>query len=154
VFNGNELFLTRYGLSARTLDRLTPVVVPGVLKDGNENTATPTKNTIQVTPYYQNTYYTSNIDADFIEHNINWLRMRDVTLSYRLPQNLLSHQKVFKNASVFVTGTDLFLITNYTGADPEVNGNNASTYGSGSAGFDYGTLPTPRTFSFGVKVTL
>lgn len=154
IFNGNELFLTRYGLSARTVNRLTPVIVPGVLKDGKENTANPTINTIQVTPYYQNTYYTSNIDADFIEHNINWIRLKDITLSYKLPQSILSHQKVFKYASVFVTATDVFMITNYSGADPDVNGNNASETGAGSFGFDFGTLPTPRVISLGLRVRL
>ncbi len=154
VFNGNELFLTKYGLSARTTDRLTPITVPGVLKDGKENTATPTVNTIQVTPYYQNTYYTSAIDADFIEHNINWVRLKDITLSYSLPQSILARQKVFKYASVFVTATDVFLITNYSGADPDVIGTNSSTLGSGAAGFDYGTLPTPRVISLGLRVRL
>ncbi|WP_224746225.1 SusC/RagA family TonB-linked outer membrane protein [Mucilaginibacter glaciei] len=154
VFNGNELFLTRYGLSARTVNREKPVVVPGVLRDGNENSATPTVNTIQVTPFYQNTYYTNTIESDFVEHNINWIRLRDVTLSYNLPASLLKKQNVFKAASVFATGTDLFLITNYTGADPDVNANNASTRGSGSGGFDYGTVPTPRTISFGLRVKL
>lgn len=154
VFNGNELFLTRYGLSARTTDRLTPITVPGVLKDGKENTAAPTVNTIQITPYYQNTYYTSAIDASFIEHNINWVRLKDITLSYRLPQSILARQKVFKYASVFVTATDVFLITNYSGADPDVNGTNSSTLGSGASGFDYGTLPTPRVISLGLRVRL
>lgn len=154
VFNGNELFLTRYGLSARTLDRLTPVIVPGVLKDGKENTANPTVNTIQITPYYQNTYYTSNIDADFIEHNINWLKLKDITLSYKLPQSILNRQKLFKAASVFVTATDVFMLTNYSGADPDVNGNNASETGAGSGGFDFGTLPTPRVISLGLRVKL
>lgn len=154
VFNGNELFLTRYGLSARTTNRQTPIIVPGVLKDGNENSATPTANTIQITPYYQNDYYKNAIESDFVEHNISSLRLRDVTLSYTLPASLLAKQKVFKSAGVFVTGTDLFLITNYTGADPEVNGTNSSTRGSGAAGFDYGTLATPRTISFGVSVKL
>jgi hypothetical protein len=154
VFNGNELFLTRYGLSARTLDRMTPVIVPGVLKDGKENSANPTVNSIQVTPYYQNTYYTSNIDADFIEHNISWVRLKDITLSYKVPQSLLNRQKLFKAASVFVTATDVFILTNYTGADPDVNGTNASTLGSGASGFDYGTLPTPRTISLGLRVRL
>jgi len=154
VFNGNELFLTRYGLSARTLDRMTPIIVPGVLKDGKENTANPTINTIQVTPYYQNTYYTSNIDADFIEHNINWVRLKDITLGYRLPQSVLGRQKLFKAASVFVTATDVFMWTNYSGADPDVNGNNASETGAGSFGFDFGTLPTPRVISLGLRVRL
>jgi len=154
VFNGNELFLTRYGLSQRTLNRQTPIIIPGVLKDGNENSATPTQNTIQVTPYYQQTYYTSAIESDFVEHNINWIRLRDVTLSYQFPQSMLAKQKVIKSLGIFVTGTDLFLITNYSGADPDVNGNNASTRGSGAAGFDYGTAATPRTISFGLSVKL
>ncbi len=154
VFNGNELFLTRYGLSARTLNRQTPVVVPGILKDGNENSANPTVNTIQVNPYYQTGFYTNAIESDFVEHNISTFRLRDVTLSYTLPQSLLGRQKVFKSFGVYVTATDVFLITNYTGADPEVNGTNSSTRGSGAAGFDYGTLATPRTISFGVSVKL
>lgn len=154
VFNGNELFLTRYGLSERTLNRQTPVVVPGVLKDGNENSANPTINTIQVNPYYQTTYYTNAIESDFVEHNINSLRLRDITLSYTFPASMLAKQKVFKSFGIYVTATDLFLLTNYTGADPEVNGTNSSTRGSGAAGFDYGTLATPRTISFGVSVKL
>ncbi|MEN0052189.1 MAG: SusC/RagA family TonB-linked outer membrane protein [Mucilaginibacter sp.] len=154
IFNGNELFMTKYGLSERTLNRMTPVVVPGVLKDGNENSANPTPNNIQVTPNTQNNYYVNSIDADFIEHDINWVRLKDVTLSYRLPQSLLSRQKVLKSASIFVTATDVFLITNYSGADPDVSGTNASTLGTGAAGFDYGTVPTPRVISLGLRVKL
>jgi hypothetical protein len=154
VFNGNELFLTRYGLSTRTLDRMQPRIIPGVLKDGNENSANPTVNTIQVIPYYQNAYYSGAVESDFVEHDINWIRLRDVTLNYTFPQSVLGHQKVFKAASIFVTATELFLITNYSGADPDVNGNNSSTRGSGSAGFDYGTLASPRTVSVGLRVKL
>lgn len=154
VFNGNELFMTKYGLSERTLNRMTPIIVPGVLKDGNENSANPTVNNIQVTPNTQNNYYINAIDADFIEHNINWVRLKDITLSYRLPQSLLKRQSVFKSASVFVTATDVFMITNYSGADPDVNGTNSSTLGTGAAGFDYGTVPTPRVISLGLKVKL
>ncbi|QHS57041.1 SusC/RagA family TonB-linked outer membrane protein [Mucilaginibacter sp. 14171R-50] len=154
VFNANELFLTRYGLSARTLDRMQPRIIPGVLKDGNENSANPTVNTIQVTPYYQNTYYSAAMESDFVEHDINWLRLRDITLNYAIPQSVLAPSKVFKSASIFVTATDVFMLTNYSGADPDVNGNNSSTRGSGSAGFDYGTVATPRTISLGLRVKL
>ena len=57
-----------------------------------------------------------------------------------------------KNASVFVTGTDLFLMTNYTGLDPIVNGNTAAVGGSGGVGIDYGNFPIPRGLNFGLKV--
>lgn len=155
VFNANELYLYVTGLSTRTLDRETPRVVRGVLRDGLENTDKPTVNTIQVTPITRNDFYnTAYVESDFIERDINWLRLRDVTLNYTVPQSILNRQKVFKSASVFFTGTDLFLLTNYTGADPAVNGLNASTGGSGAAGFDYGTIAVPRGLSFGVRVSL
>ncbi len=155
VFNANELFLYVNGLSTRTLDRETPRIVKGVLRDGLENSEKPTVNTIQVTPVTRNDFYNSAyVESDFIEHNINWLRLRDVTLRYTFPKSLLGDNKILRGASVFFTGTDLFLLTNYTGADPSINGLNASTGGSGAAGFDYGTVAVPRGYSFGVQIQL
>jgi len=84
----------------------------------------------------------------FIEKNINWVRLRDATLAYTLPRGVLGS----KTASVYITATDLFLITNYTGLDPIVNGNTAATGGSGGVGIDFGNFPMPRTFNFGVRV--
>ena len=69
-------------------------------------------------PAVQTTYYTNMSEELFIEKNINWLRLRDVTFQYDLPQNRFS-----RSASVFFTATDVFLWTNYTGLDPIVNGN-------------------------------
>ncbi len=147
VFNATEQFLTARGLATSTLDRNTPRVITGVLRDGKENTATPTPNSIVVIPATQNTYYTNISEELFIEKDINWLRLRDVTLRYALPSGLM------KNASVFVTGTDLFLWTNYTGLDPIVNGNSAAVGGSGGAGIDYGNFPIPRGLNFGLRLT-
>lgn len=154
IWNGTEYFLYTRGLSTRTLDRETPRIIKGVLQDGLENTANPTPNTIVITPLFRSDYYTSGtIDADFVEKDINWIRMRDITLSYRLGKTLLSRQKVFKSASVFCTVTDLFMITNYNGADPSVNGNNASTRGGvGGIGMDLGNLATPRGINLGINV--
>ena len=53
---------------------------------------------------------------------------------------------------MFLQGTDLFLITNYSGLDPIVNGNTAAVGGSGAAGIDYGNFPMPRNFSFGLRM--
>jgi hypothetical protein len=55
---------------------------------------------------------------------------------------------------VFLTATDLLLITNYSGLDPIVNGNTAAVGGSGAAGIDWGNFPIPRGINFGVKVGL
>ncbi len=153
VFNGNEYYLYVSGLSKRTLDRETPIVINGVLNDGLQNTTNPTKNTITVNPYYRADYYGAGntTEADFIE-SVDWVRLRDATLSYTFPKALLKRQKVISNASVFITGTDLFIITNYTGADPSVNANTAFSRGYGGSGIDYGSISTPRGVNFGLKV--
>jgi hypothetical protein len=154
VWNGNEYYLYLMGLSKRTLDRETPVVINGVLNDGLQNTTNPTKNTITVYPYYRSDYYSaSNVaESDFIE-SVNWMRLRDATLTYNLPKSLLRRQKVISNASVFVTGTELFMITNYTGADPSVNTNTAFSRGYGGSGIDFGSISTPRGLNAGLKVS-
>jgi TonB-linked SusC/RagA family outer membrane protein len=152
VYNGTDKFLTNLGKSARTSDRSTPIVVDGVLRDGLENTANPTKNTIVVVPYFTNTYYTSSLpDEEYIEHNVNWLRLRDITLNYRLSENFIHKMKGLKGLSFFITGNDLVVFTNYHGADPAVNSNNPATAGVGGYGLDYGSAPTPLSLSFGLR---
>jgi len=155
VYNGTEEFLFTRGMSLRTLDRETPRVIKGVLNDGLQNTANPTPNTIIVTPFYRSDYYGSGagtVSEDFIEKDVNWVRMRDLTLSYRLPTTLLKRQKIVKSASLSVTGTDLFIFTNYSGADPSANANNTSARaGIGGIGMDLGNLATPRGINFGMR---
>jgi ferric enterobactin receptor len=153
VFNGNEYYLYVTGLSKRTLDRETPVVLSGILNDGLQNTTNPTVNSITVNPYYRADYYSAGnvTESDFIEE-VNWVRLRDATLTYAFPKTLLKRQKVISSASVFVTGNDLFIITNYTGADPSVNANTAFSRGYGGAGIDFGSISNPRGFNFGLRV--
>jgi len=148
IFNATEHYLTARGLSMRTLDRDQPRIIDGVLRDGRENSANPTVNNIVIIPSVQTGYYVSMSEELFIEKEINWLRLRDVTLRYELPGRLLGA----RNASVYLTGTDLFLITNYSGFDPIVNGNTAAVGGSGAVGIDFGNFPMPRGFNFGVSV--
>jgi hypothetical protein len=146
VFNATQHYLTQRGLSLQTLDRDQPRVVPGVLRDGKENSPNPTVNTILVVPAVQPLYYQNMSEELFIEKNINWVRLRDVTVSYGLPDRFLN------GARLFVTATDLGLWTNYSGLDPIVNGNTAAVGGSGAAGIDYGNFPMPRGLNLGVKV--
>lgn len=148
IFNATEHYLTTRGLSIETLDRDQPRVIDGVLRDGKENTANPTPNNIVVIPSANPLYYTAMSEELFIEKNINWLRLRDLTLRYEIPGRILGA----KNASVFLTGTDLFIITNYTGLDPIVNGTTAAVGGSGAVGIDFGNFPQPRGLNVGVTV--
>lgn len=151
VFNATDMYLTLQGKSQRTADRERPRVVDGVLLDGLQNSATPTVNTISIVPYFQQAYYTGMPEEEFIEKNVNYLRLRDITLSYSLPANFINKLRVFKSLGLFVTGSDLVLLSNYRGADPSVNGNTAGSNGVGGMGFDYGSLPVPMALNFGLK---
>lgn len=148
VFNATQHLLTTRGLSMQTLDRETPRIIPGVLRDGKQNSDTPTQNTIVVIPQVTPAFYTGMSEELFIEKNINWVRLRDVTFRMELPGKYLRARR----ASAFVRGNDLLLFTNYSGLDPIVNGNSAAVGGSGAVGIDYGNFPMPRGFSFGLTL--
>jgi hypothetical protein len=154
VYNGTEEYLYVRGLSKRSLDRETPRIIRGVLNDGLQNSTTPTQNTIVITPFFRSDYYSGGtIAEDFVERDVNWIRMRDITFTYNLPSKLLKRQKVLKSAAITFTGTDLFILTNYSGADPSANANNTSTRGGiGGVGMDYGNLATPRGLNIGIRV--
>lgn len=152
IFNGTNMFLTYQGRSLKTADRFTPRIIDGVLNDGLQNTDNPTKNTIAVTPYFSQSYFAAMPEEEFIEKDVNWLRLRDITLSYNLT-SLISKQNIIKTLSAFVTCNDLILITNYSGADPQVNGNTAGTRGVGAAGFDFGNIATPISVNFGIRTS-
>ncbi len=154
IYNGTDQILTGLGKSERTADRSTPIVIEGVLNDGKQNTATPTPNTLAIVPQFLSSYYTSLPDEEFIQKDVNWLRLRDLTLSYFLPEKSVRRIKALKGLSIFITGNDLILLTNYYGADPAINANNPGTNGVGGYGMDLGSPPTPISLSFGLRATL
>ena len=154
IYNGTERYMTSIGRSQRTEDRMTPRVVAGVLRDGLENSANPTANTIAVVPYYQQTYYTSMPEEEFIQKNVNAFRLRDITFNYNIKKFMTEGiAKYTKTFSVFLTVNDAILITNYKGADPAVGGVSAGSRGVGAFGFDYGNMGAPVSFNMGIRTT-
>ncbi|HLO81010.1 MAG TPA: TonB-dependent receptor, partial [Chitinophagaceae bacterium] len=132
IFNGTAMFLTRVGRNPlTTADREIPRVIEGVLNDGKQNSATPTINTISVIPYYNDAYYTTMPEEAFIEKDVNWARLRELTISYMFKPRPIRDVQALKTLELFVTGNDLILLTNYTGADPQINGNTAGSRGIG-----------------------
>ena len=87
----------------------------------------------------------------------SFLRLDQLTLEYRLGRIVPQ----VNSARVFVTGNNLFVLTPYSGVDPEVNspGAGADTNGDGvpditSIGVDYLSYPRARTFTVGVNLGL
>lgn len=97
----------------------------------------------------QNISNTSNMTTRYLE-DASYLRLRNLSLGYNLPKNLLDKVKLSK-VRVYAQGINLFTLTGFTGADPEV-GNTPAT-GTGSAGsvMDY-NFPAARTLVFGVEI--
>jgi TonB-linked SusC/RagA family outer membrane protein len=86
--------------------------------------------------------------AEFYVEETSWVRLREVTLAYDLPKSIISKLKM-KNLSVFATGRNLWLQTDYTGIDPETNLLGASN----AQGLDYFNMPATKSYTFGLKVT-
>jgi TonB-dependent starch-binding outer membrane protein SusC len=88
--------------------------------------------------------YTDNLLEDG-----SYLRLRSATLSYLIPSSWTGRYGV-NAARVYVTGTNLFTATDYSGFNPDV-----SSQGTGNAnrGIDIGAYPLARTITFGVNLT-
>jgi hypothetical protein len=74
----------------------------------------------------------------------SYLRLQSVQLSYKLP---LPKIKYINSASIFVSGQNLWTITNYSGSDPAAN-----AVGSNINRVDYNTYPMTRTFTGGLNI--
>ncbi|EEI91366.1 TonB-linked outer membrane protein, SusC/RagA family [Sphingobacterium spiritivorum ATCC 33300] len=94
---------------------------------------------------------TSNSSAPstrFLEKG-DYLKLANLTLSYRVGDI----GKTLKNLNVSLTGQNLFIITKYTGFDPEVNTDGANN-GIPSLGIEYLPYPPARNILFGVNFSL
>jgi len=84
----------------------------------------------------------------FLESGNYW-KLRNATVNY----NIGSLGKYVKNASVYVSGSNLFVITKFSGFDPEVNIDKTSN-GYPSRSLEYIPYPTPRFITVGANFTL
>jgi iron complex outermembrane receptor protein len=81
----------------------------------------------------------------------DYLRLSNVSLGYNVDLSRLMSS--LRNVRLGVTGQNLFVITDYSGYDPEVNVDK-SIGGVPSLGIDYTAFPRPRTFTFNVQLAL
>lgn len=160
IYNGTEYLLLNNGLSPQTLNRES-VTVEGVSSVTGEPVAYTYKagqmyvvNGAEKSGDYMIQSYYSNYAANAYNllTDTNWLRLRALSLSYDF-KGLFSKQSFVKGLSATVTGTNLFLWSNYKGMDPEVSVSGSGTGGSGSSGIDYCGVPATAGLSFGLNIT-
>ena len=83
--------------------------------------------------------------SDIVEDG-SFLRLGTLTIGYTLPKRWLWKLKVEK-LRVYVSGSNLFTLTGYTGYDPEVNVQKGLT-----PGVDYNVTPRSRTYTVGINL--
>jgi TonB-linked SusC/RagA family outer membrane protein len=154
VVNGTKRQMMSSGFSWESVDlrESGPVIFNGVLQDGNEETANPTKNTIAV-DYSLLPQGFAGTDEDWIETDVSFLRLQELRLSYNLPSKWLAKTIILSQANVFIQGNDLAVWTNYSGFDAVGNTVSAALGGTGGEGYDMFSLPSPRGYSIGLSVT-
>lgn len=142
IFNAPRLQMVYNGVDASTIARGTTTVFEGVTQSKGET------NDIEAVlnqGWYRKTF---SIQGLYVEHDLYWIKLRDVNVSYDLPARLLSPLKI-SAASVTLTGRNFLLATNYSGSDPDLGTRNGLTNYSG---IDFWT--TPNTHSFGVALNV
>ncbi len=142
LWNGTAWALSFFGRSQLTADTREEAATPisGVLKSNGQ------PNTIPVVR--DQSYWTSSLGGfgavgeQFVQDG-GWLRLREVSLSYKLPLDLLGVNFI-NSADISVLGRNLWYQSDYDGIDPET-----SLTGTGNGqGFDYFNMPSTKSIIF------
>ncbi len=82
----------------------------------------------------------------------DFVRLQNATIGYKVP---LSSDSYLKSLRFSLTGQNLFLITDYSGIDPEVTVNTGQVNAAAlpSRGIDWTSFPNPRTITFGLNAS-
>lgn len=96
--------------------------------------------------------YIYNVSSNFIEDG-SYLRMSYVTLAYDFGKMMrkLGSNNPIKGLKLSATGRNLFLLTRYSGVDPQVMP--SATGGAGAMGIDQYSVPSMRSFNLNLNVT-
>lgn len=126
--NYNKAAAMYYGGDAReaTLVDIKDRYIPGVNETSN-------------IPAFSSTNRNFTQSTRFLE-KADFLRLKNVSLSYDIPKSMLKNTAGIK---LFISATNLFTITGYSGIDPEAN----SAAGDIRQGIDYGSYPNAKTIT-------
>ena len=150
IYNGTGYLLTAYGLSKETENRGNTISFSGMSLNPATKAYEPvTREVVADEKYYRDIYLNN---APFFIEDVNWLRLRSISLSYSVPETLVQRVKFLKGATFTASGSNLLLFTNYSGMDPETSAAGAGVIGSGSVGIDYAGIPSTAGFAFGINL--
>lgn len=142
TYRGFDLTLFFYGEIGRQLNNITRMdfmradkfrFFDNVTTESNDRWSSENKEGI----YPSGLYPVFESNTDFYIEKADFLRLKNLTLGYTFPAALT--KGVFKSARLYVDIQNLFVLTNYTGSDPETDG--------------FSAYPNQRTYSCGVNLS-
>lgn len=151
LFSGTNMGLYGSGLHKNTLmgrendPKALSIVGDGVMLDGSGKYV---PNTVAVSSQtYWKGIVNNSISEEFI-YDASFLKLRELSLGYTLPQSLLAKQNVIKNVTISLVGRNLWTIIKHTdNIDPESAYNN-----SNGQGLELNGYPATRSFGFNLNV--
>ncbi len=157
IYSQTSVNLLRRGVTRDTEDREGSYIIPGVLGDPatglplTDSNGDRIKNNIQINA--NDLYFIDLVDVD--ENGIydaSTIRLRDVSLSYRMPEKLLE-KTPFGSMQFTLTGNNLWYnapnLPQYLNLDPEV----LATGAGNTFGIDFRNAPSYKQYSFSIKLT-
>lgn len=151
IYNANKIEYTSTSkYSSRNMiaemasgNRWTNLRADGTISNDPAELAAMNANTTLWSPYMK-----SFVLSDWAVEDGSFLRLSTITLGYTLPQSISNKIKM-KKLRVYASGYNLWLLTNYTGFDPEVSTRRQTSL---TPGVDYSAYPKSKSFVFGLNV--
>lgn len=123
--------------------RWTNMLPDGTLTNDPQQLSDLNANTTMWSPYMSRYVF-----SDWAVEDGSFLRLNTLTLGYTVPSSVLNKVKV-QNLRVYVSGYNVFVLTNYTGFDPEVSTRRKTQL---TPGVDYSAYPKSRLIVFGLNL--
>ena len=152
LLNMHDFFLVHGGIqngigfTQRQLERWQK---PGDVTDIPKMTKYTLNPSLNNSPANNYSGQVASLSSRYLEDG-SFLRLRNVALSYNLPQSLISPLRISRLKAT-LSGTNLWTLTKYKGLDPEVS---AQSTNQNTAGYDWATVPQSRTFEIILNITL
>jgi len=157
-----EQYLLSGGLSVFTANRPLDdkIILPGVKGHVVTNNGIKTLVTTEIpndVPVSFNRYIASGgygaalFNEKYRVQKSNYMRLRDVTIAYKLPKTLLDKTKFIKSLTVSLTGNNIWrkFDKGYTGSDPEYTNGGSSN----AQGLNYWLLSSYSSYTLGLNLT-
>lgn len=153
VYNANKIEFTTANQNAQYRNLSTEMAdgvrwtnlnpETGLLITNPDQLAAANANTTMWSPYMQNFVF-----SDWAVEDGSFLRLNTITLGYTLPNSIMSKANI-STLRFYVTANNVFILTNYSGLDPEVSTRRSTPL---TPGVDYSPFPRSRQVVFGLNL--